>query len=186
MKENLELVEKLVEKTGISYTEAKAALEKSEWDILEAIINLEAEGKVKGPASYTTRAESGICGANEKEAEKAEKSEKRKQANEEFKKNTTSVFEGLRAIFDKGNTNNIELYKNGNRVLGMPVTVFVLLLLVGFWILIPLMVVSLFFGFRYRFSGPDLGKDKINSAMDKATDVADSIKQEFKSKESNS
>ena len=42
MEANLELVEKLVEKTGISYTEAKAVLVKTDWDILEALIELEA------------------------------------------------------------------------------------------------------------------------------------------------
>ncbi len=185
MKENLELVEKLVEKTGISYTEAKAALEKADWDILEALINLEAEGKTIGAKAYSTRSESEPKKESESEkAEWQEKKEKRSKQNEEFKKNTISVFEWLGRVFDKGNTNNLELYKSGERKIGMPVTVFIILLIVGFWVVIPLMLVSLFFGCRYRFSGPDLGKDKINNAMGKATDYADNIKQEWKSKDS--
>lgn len=183
MKENLELVEKLVEKTGLSYTEAKRALEKADWDILDALINLEAEGKTVGSAKYSTRNEG--TRQQQTESEKSAGDEKKSTAGEDFKKNTIGVFQWLGKVFEKGNSNSIEMYRNGNRVIGMPVTVFVLLLIFGFWILIPAMVVGLFFGCRYRFSGPDLAKENVNAAMDKATDIADSIKQEFKNKENN-
>ena len=44
--DNLEKVEKLREKTGVSYEEAKAALEATNYDVLDAIIYLEKNGKV--------------------------------------------------------------------------------------------------------------------------------------------
>ena len=55
--EQLEKVEKLREKTGVTYEEAKAALEACEWDLLDAIVYLESQGKIKdaGMASYTTK-----------------------------------------------------------------------------------------------------------------------------------
>lgn len=182
MKDNLDLVEKLVEKTGLSYTDAKSALEKADWDILEAIINLEAEGKVGGTGSYSTRTASSAEQQNDGSAAEAETAERKKNTrNEEYKKTTVSVLEWLRSVFDKGNTNNIELYnKNGERVLGMPVTVFVVLCLISVGTVLVLMLVSLFFGVRYRFSGPELGKESINNVMSKATDVADNIKNDIK------
>ncbi|MEG1189920.1 MAG: DUF4342 domain-containing protein [Oscillospiraceae bacterium] len=175
MKDNLELVEKLVEKTGLSYTEAKNALEKANWDMLDAFIALEAEGKLGGEkksAQYSTESQ-----------EEAKKESKKSTAGEDFKKTTKSIGEWLRDVFDKGNTNFIEMYRNGERKLGMPITVFVLLLIVGFWILIPLMIVGLFFGCSYRFSGAELGRESVNEAMGKATDFADTIKNEFKNGE---
>ncbi|MDR0952268.1 MAG: hypothetical protein LBM18_05025 [Oscillospiraceae bacterium] len=187
MKDNLELVEKLVEKTGLSYTEAKAALEKADWDILDALINLETEGKVRSGANFSTRAQ------NEKSFEYSYEytasgggsggaQKQKSERNEEYKKTTVGVLEWLRGVFDKGNHNNLELYnKEGNLIVALPVTVFVILLLISVGTVLALMVVSLFFGVRYRFSGPDLGKDKINNVMGKATDVADSIKKEVKS-----
>ena len=47
--DNLEKVEKLREKTGVSYEEAKEALEANNYDVLDAIIYLEKKGKVKAP-----------------------------------------------------------------------------------------------------------------------------------------
>lgn len=45
----LEQVEKLREKANVSYDEAKAALEAANGDMLEALINLEKQGKVVPP-----------------------------------------------------------------------------------------------------------------------------------------
>ena len=44
---NLKLIDKLKNKTNISYEEAKIVLEKSNWDILDAILYLEKKGKLK-------------------------------------------------------------------------------------------------------------------------------------------
>ena len=41
--EQFEKVEKLREKTGVSYEDAKKALEEHDWDMLEAIVALENE-----------------------------------------------------------------------------------------------------------------------------------------------
>lgn len=55
----LEKAEKIIEKTGVTYDEAKEALEACGEDMLDAIVYLENQGKVKGPAQqvYTTKTE---------------------------------------------------------------------------------------------------------------------------------
>lgn len=57
--ELLEKVEKIREKTGVSYEDAKKALEEAGGDILDAIVLLENQGKIKGPArqTYSTKQE---------------------------------------------------------------------------------------------------------------------------------
>ena len=45
--DHFEMVEKLRTKANVTYEEAKAALEASDWDILDALVLLESEGKVK-------------------------------------------------------------------------------------------------------------------------------------------
>ena len=51
--EMIEKVERLREKANVSYEEAKEALEQSGGDLLDAIVLLERQGKVKGPAQST-------------------------------------------------------------------------------------------------------------------------------------
>ena len=48
-----------------------------------------------------------------------------------------------------------------------------------FWVIVPLLVVGLFTGFRYRFSGDELGREGINRAMDKAADAAEKVKEQI-------
>ena len=70
--DQFEKVEKLREHADVSYEEAKDALEKSNWDILDAMIYLEQNGKTKAPEreSYTTNGEkTGAKAAQETERE---------------------------------------------------------------------------------------------------------------------
>ena len=57
--ENLEKVEKLRERANVSYEEAKEALEASNWDLLDAMVYLEKQGKTKAPeqTAYSTNYE---------------------------------------------------------------------------------------------------------------------------------
>ncbi len=184
MSQNLELVEKLVEKTGLSYGEAKQALEKTDWDILEALIQLEAQGRVNGgkTAQYTTNGNTNDYQQNQQyqQTQQNNQGDKKSTAGENFKKTTKNIGQWLKSVFDKGNKNSLVMHRNDEKKLEMPVIAFVILLIFCFWVIIPLMIVALFFGCRFSFSGNELGKDSVNSAMGKATDVADSIKSEFK------
>ena len=51
--ENTQKIEQLVSKAGCSYEEARTALEACGWDMLDAIISLEREGKVNTEESGT-------------------------------------------------------------------------------------------------------------------------------------
>ena len=53
--DHYEMVEILRNKANVTYEEAKAALEASDWDMLDALVLLESEGKVNGAPEYTTK-----------------------------------------------------------------------------------------------------------------------------------
>ena len=57
--DNFEKVEKLREHANVTYEEAKEALENSNWDILDAMIYLEKNGKTRESqrAEYSTKTE---------------------------------------------------------------------------------------------------------------------------------
>lgn len=50
--DNLKKVEKLMERADVSYEEAKAVLEECDWDVLEAVVKLESQGKLKKKRLY--------------------------------------------------------------------------------------------------------------------------------------
>ena len=80
------------------------------------------------------------------------------------------------AFVKKANANQFVVSKDGHDVISVPVTLLAVAVLFFFWVTIPLVVIGLFCGCRYRFQGPDLGIDSINSIMDHAAETAVSIK----------
>jgi len=164
---NFEMVERLRANVNVSYEEAKAALEASDWDLLEAMVLLEKEGKVDSgsAASYTTR-EDAHAGCD-RDAER-------------FKAVMGRVGEKLKKGVDYLMRNTFEISRKDKVMLSLPVLVLLVFLLLRMWPVLIVLIVGLFFGFRYAFRGPDLGKKPINDAMDKAAGVAENIKAEVK------
>ena len=173
---NYEMVELLRSKANVTYEEAKAALEESNWDILDAMVLLERQGKVtdKGSA-YST--------AQDNEESEAETGEKKNahwefEANGNFMSAMRRLGRWLRKLIQIGNANFFVVSRHGEEILSLPVTVLVVLIPFLFWLMIILLVVGLFTDFRYSFRGPNLGNDKINDTISKASDMADSFKAE--------
>ena len=86
-------------------------------------------------------------------------------------------------LIDRGN--KIAFSIKEEKVMSIPVTVLVILLVFTFWITIPLIIVGLFFGYKYKFIGPDLGKENVNRAMDSVAEAAEKFKNEVKGEKSN-
>ena len=59
--------------------------------------------------------------------------------------------------------------------MSIPLTVLLPLLLFMFWWVVPILVIGLFFGFRYSFRGHQV-TNVVNKAMDKAAQTAENIK----------
>ena len=72
--------------------------------------------------------------------------------------------------------------RNEKNMIRIPVTVFVILLVFLFEIVIPLMIIGLFLDCRYSFEGVGEVHVDVNKAMDRAADAADSIKSDFTDK----
>lgn len=173
----LEQVEKLRERANVSYDEAKTALEATGGDLLEAMIYLEKQGKVKAPEGngfYSSECETPQYGK-----EYTYREESAAQKGENFSGLLKRFGRFCLRLIQKGNRNVFEVLKGNECKASIPVTVLVLLLIFAFWVTLPLMIVGLFFGLRYRFQGPDLGKDSVNRAMDSVADATDDVKKSF-------
>ena len=150
----LEQVEKLKEVTGVSYNEAKEVLEQTQGDLLEAVLLLERQGKVSKPAN------NGFVTSKEAQTQKAVPP--KKQEDDSFKK----FIDWIKQVLHLGNINDFVVYKDDKDTISIPLTIFVVLLLFAFWIIFPLMIVGLFFNYRYRFAGPNFKDEKINKTVD--------------------
>lgn len=172
----LDQVEKLSVMANISYEEAKAAIDKANGDLLEAIIYLEKQGKIQAPAgggyySSEKTLDTGAGSSKENYREKQDSCHKGKTFT--FLK---KIWKFCLKMIRKGNTNSFEVLNKDETKASFPVTVLALLLIFAFWVTVPLIVIGLFFGLRYRFNGPDFGGNTINDAMNSAAEAAENLK----------
>lgn len=155
------LVEKLKNETNISYEEAKSALEKANWDILDAIVYLEEKGRIQRPSVsifYTNEYKE-----NYKYSEITNDKYEESSYNDSKKGNTFhGIFEAVCKIIDTCNNIFFEIKRENTTFLRIPITVIILLLIFAFWIIIPLYIVGLFFDIEFLLSGRWEKIDKIN------------------------
>jgi len=173
----LEKAEKLHEKTGVSYAEAKEALDNSGGNLLDALIYLENQGKADAPPGGGFFSEISVPVDNQQSSQHSGKDHE--NSNESFSDLMSRFGRFLLKVLHKGSTNFLEARKGDEHLFSCPVIVLVVLLIFFFWITLPVLVITLFFGIRYRFSGPDLGRDSVNNVMNSASDVVDDVKRSF-------
>ena len=173
--DKLEKVELVREKTGVSYQQAKDALEATGYDVLDAIIWLEGKGMAD---TKTATFETGSTSVSQTASlEMREAQEEYHQKSRRTKVGETwSAFLGqcrkiLRASLDM----TFVAERHGQRSVAVPVLFVVLGIL--FWgASIWLLIVGLFFDFRYHIEGASPLTIDVNDAMGKAADAAESIK----------
>ena len=185
--ENFEKIEQLVNKAGCSYEDAKAALEGCGWDMIDAIISLERDGKVKKEsASYTAQPaeeaeifsevtvdSTGRSNRNQSNADNSGKKESAPKEKSGLWKRFRSIMTDNRLVIIK---------RNGQQLADLPIWIPIVALICFFWATLILAVVAMAFGCRFHFEGADLGKININDKMDKATDYAEKVKNDLTKK----
>ena len=61
--------------------------------------------------------------------------------------------------------NELEIWRREQPITAIPMLLLIVILIFFFWIALPLMLLGLFFGFRYQVTGPDLEDDALNGVM---------------------
>ena len=170
---SMEMIEKLREYANVTYEEAKAALDEANGDLLEAVILLERQGKTKKPeqSTYTTKAEEQPQYQDVRE--RIEQQEKK--ASDGFGRKTGRAVKKMVNILKR---NFFQVTRNDNLLFQMPAWVFALILLFFWETVIPVMLIFLFFGVRFSFTGED-DLSSANNFMEKAGNMADEVKSEF-------
>ncbi len=184
--DQFEMTEKLVEKTGTTFEEAKAALESSGWDMLDAVILLEKQGKTAAKSgSYTSKA--GKAPADEAvELEDLEDTYDKSRF-KNAKDGSGEGKDGFRRFLEKARVflfeNKLRVFNGkGKEIVSMPILFAGLIFLLAFWFVLILVMLSLVKGWRYRFSGKDLGKDSVNGVADAVGDAVEKMGKDIKEK----
>ncbi|MBR0372972.1 MAG: hypothetical protein IJH91_00395 [Mogibacterium sp.] len=147
--ERFEMIEKLRDHADVSYEEAKKVLEQANGDLLDAIVILEQQGKVREPQSKV----------------REEKTRRAKGA----------VGDAFRTLKNFLCHTAFHVTRNGKEVFVMPTLVFALIMLFAFYTILPIMLIALFFNVRYNFTGSADAK-KVNDILCQAGDFAEGVK----------
>ena len=173
--DELEKVEKLRERANVSYEEAKEALEKSNGDLLDAIVYLERQGKVKAPeqTTYSTEAASQPDYAD---VPAIVKESEQRTAEESL---GTKFGRTLKKIGRYLSENHLKVEHGEKKVVEIPLWVALIAILLTWWFMLILIIISLFCDYRYSVVGN--GKnEEVNKVMEKASEFTGQVKDEFK------
>lgn len=132
---NFETVEELVKRANVSYAEAKEALETCEWDMTEAMILLEKQGKLGSAANNQN-----TFGSN---------------AGAAFKKTAENCASELKSAVQKGNVTYFEMMHEGKVVFSIPVTAAIVIGILCINLVIPAAVIALLCGCSFHIRKPD-------------------------------
>lgn len=184
----LEQVERLREKANISYEEAKALLEETRGDLLDALILLERQGRAGGGAGGFFTTQPGAGRAGHRRVTPAQgipgSGGAADGASHDYRARLREIWHTAVNVLRHSTENQFEVWRKGELTTSVPVLILIVLIIVAFWISIPLILLGLVCGCRYRFTGPDLGKESINDAMgtvsETVDDMVDSVKRELR------
>ena len=170
--DKFEKVEKLAVKAGVSYEDARWALDEANGDMLDALILLERIGKTEPPkkSSYSTQYEDQAEYVPVDTAKAI--GDGSGSANGKFKDFCKKVWHELSTSF-------LIIKHRGELFAKLPIWAMILLILVFWHIGLVLLIVSLFFGFTYQFQG-EADMEAANRVMSKASDVSEKVKEEIK------
>ena len=154
--EMFEKVDALRGRANVGYEEAKSALDRSNGDILDAMILLEREGKTRNSGA-------GSFNSNFATETKCTKGDGK------------SFGEKLKALIHKSTVNYLVIDRKDERILRLPVLAMVLMFIFLTPITITALIVSLFLDCKYSFEGQDEMK-AANEVCVKAGNLAEQVK----------
>ncbi len=183
--DNLEKAEKIREKTGVSYEDAKKALEACNYDMLDAICYLEALGKINGPqmGSYTTGYNDNTFSYEFANAQ--ENYEKSCKGGSGLGDTLDKFFSWAGRMIKRSWEIKFRVFHKGEKLLELPLLIVIVTTIVAFWLTVILLLIGLFCDCNYRFVGVDSVSVDLNSMSDRASSFCEDIKKDFQNNKNN-
>jgi len=128
----IEMIDELIERTGVSYSQAKKALTETEGDLLKAILLIE-----NGPT-------------NEKKTEEKEFSQSSDKSTDEHSKNNEEKSD-LQKNLSEFMELSIGIFKNSQKVFSLPLWLTILFAILASEIVVPIFIIGLLLSLFGKF-----------------------------------
>lgn len=174
--EPIEKIERLRESADVTFEEARIALEETNWDLLDAVVHLEEQGKTVSPINSTKSTDTHEIPPLPSVKKVVETNQQTYQQEEQL---SDKIKDGLRKIFSFLRNNSMRVERDNKEWFHMPLILVLVLFLLSWNVTLIVMVVGLFFDVKYSFYGKD-DATKANSIMRKIEGFVQKIKNEFK------
>ena len=174
--DDLEKVETIRTKCNVSYTDAKAALDAADGNVLDAIISCSSRRAKTETTSAHAATESAPVDEPSAEMVAAQVAYEKSSEKTDFSKKMDSVWEYLKKLFRLSLDTKFIATRRDAIILNIPILIPIVALF-AWGATIWLMLIGLFFGMRYRIDSDGDVPGSINNLMDSAADAADGIKQ---------
>ena len=154
MSVTFEQIEILRERASVTYAEAKKVLEETNGDVLEALIKLEGQSKVRSPKKHLSDYEAW--------------------------KTSKGIMGALKKLVKKGNKTKFLIRKGEVTVIDMPVTLLVIITAIMPPLTIAGLLVAMFTGHKISMVKADGSGLKINHTFDKVSTCVSSVGNQVK------
>ena len=168
--EKFNKAETLRQKANVSYEEAKAALEATGWDLMEAMIHLEQAGAIPNGSKQDS--------STRQEAPRADyttRKEPRKDSTRDYVKQGEGLLkkaaDWVAKMISLGNSRQVVMRRKGQKVFEIPVTAAVLLAILISPVFWPVFFISLFMGCCYTIANQEQDARDIEEAKQAAEEL---------------
>lgn len=146
----IEQIDELRKRANVSFEDARDALEKCDGDLVQALIYLENNGKIKSTNS---------AGSKESSYEAKE-----------------SLWDKFTALVKKGNNTRFIIWKRDKVLLNLSVTISIIIGVLAFHVSVIGLIIALIAGYRFKFEKNNGEGLRVNNTLTKMHDDIDNFK----------
>ena len=155
------MIDKLREKAGISREEAADALTRADWDMLEALVILEREGRIAPLTSSVVTSEGNArTGGYTGNGYGYAGAQSGSYAGGTRNSGGVSFSDRIRTLAKNSVAYSFMVRRGGRIIISLPVLVFLIILLAAFRITAAALLIGLFCGCRYNLEKRDGGENE--------------------------
>lgn len=165
----LEKIDNLRERANVSYAEAKEALEKNEGNMIDAIIYLESENRT-------------VYDRAKREDARSRERERMEQRREKFQSGADDFTNGLKKMIKTLNETRVVMYNDARVIFDVSMTITLLVAAFMFPLAAGIFIIGLFTNNKFKIVRKGKQDDKINSVLDKAAKMSQTVAENLKEK----